>query len=128
MISFLLSFLLMTSNVPQSAYTSDVSTVSHRAAADFLPDGDLSKAAWKDAARVSFEHNYTGDNRYPELKTEVASLWTEKYVYFAFWCKYSKLNVYQGEDPAHERWQLWDRDVVEVFINPNPENVNHYYE
>jgi alpha-galactosidase len=78
--------------------------------------------------RATFDHNYTGDKRYPELKTEVASLWSDKYVYFAFWCKYRHLNVYQGEDPAKERWELWERDVVEVFLNPEPDKINHYYE
>lgn len=25
-------------------------------------------------------------------------------------------------------WQLWERDVVEVVLNPQRERVNHYYE
>src|SRR5437899_5536807 len=38
------------------------------------------------------------------------------------------MNVYEGEDPAKERWELWNRDVAEVFVNPEPARVNHYYE
>ena len=62
------------------------------------------------------------------LSTRVASLWTETYIYFAFWSRYDSLNLYEGENPNVERWRLWERDVVEVFLNPQPERVNHYFE
>ncbi len=54
----------------------------------------------------------------PEVETTVASLWTKHYLYLAYWCKYTTLNTYTGEDPSVQRWQLWDRDVVEAFIAP----------
>jgi alpha-galactosidase len=70
----------------------------------------------------------SGRPEYPESATEVASFWTANYVYFAFRCKYTTLNIYEGEDAAKERWELWNRDVAEVFLNPEPARVNHYYE
>lgn len=112
----------------QSPYTSDVRITARRAAQDFVPDGDLSKPAWRETEWVTFEHDMAGKRAYPQSETRVASLWTPVHVYFAFRCKYATLNVYQGEDPARERWELWNRDVVEVFINPQPQRVNHYYE
>lgn len=122
-------FLLATMSVPASSpYTSKVLLTSHHVTRDFVPDGNLNEGVWRLMPRATFDHNYTGEKRYPELKTEVASLWSEKYVYFAFWCTYRGLNVYKGEDPAKERWGLWERDVVEVFLNPEPERVKHYYE
>ena len=121
-------FLLTAMSTPPSSYTSNISLNSQHVTRDFAPDGDLDKGVWRLVSRVTFDHNYTGEKRYPELKTEVASLWSEKYVYFAFWCPYQHISVYKGEDPAKERWELWERDVVEVFINPEPKKVNHYYE
>ena len=59
---------------------------------------------------------------------QVASLWTPGYLYFAYWCRYQSLNIYAGEDSGKERWELWNRDVVEAFINPQPERFLHYYE
>jgi alpha-galactosidase len=121
--------LLATMNSPTAPpYTSKVVLTSQRVTRDFVPDGDLDKGVWRLMPRATFDHSYTGDRRYPELQTEVASLWSKKYVYFAFWCKYRDINVYKGEDPKKERWELWERDVVEVFINPEPGKVNHYYE
>ena len=113
---------------PQQSYSSDLQLFAKRGPADFSPDGDLSKAAWKHANAVKFNHDASGKSHYPEVSTRVASIWTETHIYFAFWARYDSMNVYEGEDPAVERWQLWDRDVVEVFLNPQPERVNHYYE
>jgi len=111
-----------------SAYTSELKTISRFSSEDFAPDGDLNKKVWLKANWVRFEHDMSGQRHYPQAETQVASLWTATYVYFAFRCKYSILNIYEGEDAAKERWELWKRDVVEVFANPQPEIVTHYYE
>lgn len=109
-------------------YTSDARTTAKFSSKDFVPDGDLSKKVWRQAEWVKFDHDMSGQPNYPEAATEVAAFWTSTYVYFAFRCKYTELNIYAGEDAAKERWELWDRDVVEVFANPEPARVNHYYE
>jgi hypothetical protein len=122
------------SSVPQTpsmsepAYSSSVEAETKHASANFLPDGDLTKPAWKHAKWLEFEQDASGKSHYPEAATRVASLWTETHIYFAFSCRYDALNIYEGEDPKAERWQLWDRDVVEIFLNPQPERVNHYFE
>ena len=115
-------------SVAEETYSSNVQIEARRSSGDFVPDGDLSKAFWKRADAVEFDHDASGKTHYPEAATRVASLWTEKYIYFAFWCHYDALNVYEGEDPAKERWKLWERDVAEVFLNPEPARVPHYYE
>ena len=109
-------------------YTSDVKIHSRFSPEGFTPDGNLEKPIWKKAEWVRFSHDMSGHPEYPESATEVASFWTANYVYFAFRCKYTTLNIYEGEDAVKERWELWNRDVVEVFINPEPVRVNHYYE
>jgi alpha-galactosidase len=113
---------------PQQIYATAAKLEVKRASADFLPDGDLSKPSWKRAQWTKFDREAYGNRRFPELSTRVASLWTEKYIYFAFSTRYDSLNVYQAEDPAVERWKLWERDVVEVFLNPQPGRIHHYYE
>lgn len=109
-------------------YLSSVAIISGFSRKDFVPDGDLKKKAWVKAKWIRFDHDMSGRLHYPEADTRVAALWTEKFVYFAFKCKYSALNVYEGEDASKERWELWNRDVAEVFINSQPERVSHYYE
>jgi len=123
-----LSGLGQIATMPQQSYASDMKLQSKRSVIDFLPDGDSSKPSWKQAESVEFDTSASGKSHFPEISTRVASVWTATHIYFLFSCRYDSLNVYQGEDPKVERWQLWDRDVAEVFLNPQPERVNHYYE
>ena len=117
-----------TASNPEQPYTSRVEAEAKHSSADFLPDGDLTAPAWKQAKWLEFDNDAPGKSHYREVTTRVASLWTETHIYFAFSSHYDSLNIYEGEDPKPERWQLWDRDVVEVFLNPQPERVNHYFE
>lgn len=110
------------------AYTSNAEITARFCRQDFVPDGDLSKPAWNRAPWAEFTHDMTGHKSYPEATTRVAVLWSRQYLYVGFSCRYDRLNVYEGEDAAKERWELWNRDVAEVFVNPQPERVNHYYE
>ena len=114
---------------PESGrYTSKLTMISKRLPGDFAPDGDLSKKAWKEVHRLTIDHDRFGKAPLPESQMQVASRWTPGYVYFAYWCRYRTLNVFTGEDPAKERPNLYIRDVVEAFINPQPEHFRHYYE
>jgi len=110
------------------SYPSKAEIISNLLARDFSPTGNLEDPVWKTADRVVFDHDWIGENHYPECTTQVASLWTPSNFYFAFWCRYTDLNVYTGEDRAIERYSLWDRDVVEVFLNPCPGQLNQYFE
>jgi hypothetical protein len=110
------------------AYSSSIVAIAKRAAGDFSPDGNLSKQVWKRAKWVEFDHDVSGKSNHPNAATHVSAVWTDQSVYFAFWCRYDSLNVYEGEDVAKERWELWNRDVAEVFLNPQPERITHYYE
>ena len=115
-------------NVPEKKqYIRKVSMTSKSLAADFVPDGNLTKSVWKDAVRVTLGDRMS-HKPLAGSETQVASLWTPHYIYLAYWCRYQSLNIYAGEDPAKERWELWNRDVVEAFINPQPERFLHYYE
>ncbi len=109
-------------------YLSDVRAASHYTPRNFTLDGDLEKPVWRTATWVAFDRDMKGERRYPEHETRVASLWSATHLYFAFHSRYTELNIYEGEDPAKERWELWEKDVVEVFLNPRPERVNQYYE
>jgi hypothetical protein len=115
-------------NVPEKKqYIRKVTMTSKFLAADFVPNGDLAKDVWKDATRVTLGDRFS-HNPLAGSETQAASLWTPHYIYLAYWCRYRSLNIYEGEDPAKERWELWNRDVVEAFINPQPERFLHYYE
>ena len=85
-------------------YLNSIETTATYSASDFAVDGDLSKAAWKKAKWTEFDHDPTGKTENPTVKTRVAAVWSDRYIYFAFSGRYESLNVYEGEDVAKERW------------------------
>lgn len=112
----------------QDEYLSSAETSAKYSPADFAPDGNLTKKIWRKANWVTFDHDVTGKIANPSVQTRVAAVWTQHYIYFAFSARYDSLNIYEGEDILKERWELWNRDVVEVFLNPEPDKMTHYYE
>jgi hypothetical protein len=125
------SLIAGTTDVPDSqsqSYVSNSQRTSKFISQDFVPDGNLNKTVWRSAPWVKVDQDAYKPIAYPQSATDIASLWTRDYVYFAFRCKYTSLNVYEGGDPSKDFMKLWERDVVEIFLNPHPEHMNQYYE
>jgi hypothetical protein len=122
------AFAHSASGLADDQYLNNIEASAKYSATDFAVDGNLSKPVWKTASWVEFDHDPTGKTENPSIKTRVASIWSDRHIYFAFSGHYDSLNTYVGEDVAKERWELWNRDVVEVFLNPQPERIPHYYE
>lgn len=95
---------------------------------DCKPDGNLGKRMWSTAKPIWFDQAAFSEFRYRNLKTKVASCWSAQFLYLAFSCPYETLTVYQRADVTIERDRLWERDVVEAFVNPEPQSPSHYYE
>ena len=71
----------------------------------------------------------------PELTTAVRALWSDKYLYLAYECPFTKLTVFDPPQFERKRFNLeqeetslWSRDVVEAFIGTQPENPRRYAE
>ncbi len=111
-----------------SPYSSEARISCKFFALDYVPDASLEKPVWREADWARFDYDMSGRPHYPEAETEAATFWTEGWIYFAYRCRFKGLNIYEGEDASVEKWGLWERDVVEAFINPAPDCVNHYYE
>ena len=125
------SLMVKAAKVPGSdpqTYLSNSQFVSKYAAQDYVPDGNLQKPVWRQAPWVKMAHDAFGPATVSQSATEIASLWTPAYVYFAYRCQYTTLNLYNSKDASKDYWQLWERDVVEVFLNPQPQRMRHYYE
>ena len=108
--------------------SSDYRVVAQRLEKDYLPDANLSKAAWQGGSRLTLVDTENPERSHPGAKTEAAVLWSPEHLYIAFWCHYAELNLYLGEDARQKRWELWNRDVAEVFLTPFPESPHRYWE
>jgi hypothetical protein len=65
---------------------------------------------------------------YPDLQTEIRGFWTDSDLYLLFICPYRSLNTFQPPQNDQPRRGLWDRDVVEMFLGDDWENIRHYRE
>ena len=73
---------------------------------------------WESATPIRFASDWQGKNYDSELKTEVRVLWSPAMLYLRFVCRYRELCVFSESDPNGRRQQLWERDVVEAFLQP----------
>ena len=83
---------------------------------------------WAQAPPVSFCADWRGQNADPARQTEVRALWTPSNLYLRFLCGFRELYVFDDSEANGRRDHLWDRDVAEAFIQPDPSRSSFYKE
>ncbi len=91
-------------------------------------DGFPTLTSWELAAPLRFNVDWQGKNADPERETEVRLLWTPEFLFVRFRAKYRAITVFPDAEPNGRRDQLWDRDVAEIFLQPDPSPPGRYYE
>jgi alpha-galactosidase len=77
------------------------------------------KAAWEKAPAFPFDHDWKGEDADQQRATEVRLLWTSETLYLRFHCKYEKIFVFPDARADGWRYELWERDVAETFLQPD---------
>lgn len=90
--------------------------------------GFPSEAAWEKVHATRFSADWQGKNADPQRETEVRMLWTLDTLYLRFRARYRGITVFSDAEPSGRRDQLWDRDVAEVFLQPNGSDPRRYKE
>ncbi len=95
-----------------------------------LPDADgfPTIVAWERSPRLSFNTDWQGKSADPERETEVQLLWTPEWLFLRFRARFRVITVFPDAEPNGRREQLWDRDVAEVFLQPDPSQPRRYKE
>src|SRR5579862_8838002 len=83
---------------------------------------------WAKARPISFRADWQGKNPDPERETTVRILWSESALFLRFECRYRELCLFDDSEPSGRRDQLWDRDVIEAFLQPDPSRPKFYRE
>jgi hypothetical protein len=83
---------------------------------------------WKNATSAWIVKDCARKLDYPKLKTQVKAFWTATDVYFLFISPYDTLNLFLPAQKDKARRGLWDRDVVEIFLGDDWQNIRHYRE
>jgi hypothetical protein len=86
------------------------------------------EADWNCAQPVSFFHDWQGRNADRQRQTEVALLWDDGVLYVQFLCHFRTITVFEDSDANGRRDALWDRDVAEVFLQPDRFGEKYYKE
>jgi alpha-galactosidase len=83
---------------------------------------------WQGATPAVFCWDWQGKNPSPDRETRVRALWTQETLFLRFECRYRELHMFSDSDPSGRRDQLWDRDVAEAFLQPDPSRPDAYKE
>jgi hypothetical protein len=101
---------------------------------DFELSGSLDDAAWETAKPVFIDQQAVDAGVVPKMSTPVRALWSDRFLYLAYECPFTKLTIFPGPTPG-ERFDLqnrgaslWDRDVVEAFVGTEPSAIRKYSE
>lgn len=85
-------------------------------------------SSWKLASPLCFDADWQGKNPDPERETEVRLLWTPETLFLRFQSRYRTITIFPDAEASGRRDQLWDRDVAEVFLQPDRSNLRCYKE
>jgi hypothetical protein len=89
---------------------------------------DPASGTWASAGTTWISRDCSKSVDFPSLKTEVRVFWTDTDVYLLFICPYSELNLFLPAQNKQARSHLWDRDVIEIFLGDDWQNIQHYRE
>ena len=91
-------------------------------------EGFPSWTCWESAAPLRFSTDWRGTNADSARETEVRLLWTLEILFLRFQARYRTITVFADAEANGRRDQLWDRDVVEAFLQPDQSNPRRYKE
>jgi alpha-galactosidase len=91
-------------------------------------EGFPKQSSWEVAKVFRFNADWQGKNADAERETEVRILWTPEVLNLRFQARYRVITVFTDAEPSGRRDQLWDRDVAEVFLQPNLSEPRRYKE
>jgi hypothetical protein len=94
-----------------------------------LSVADLRNAHWDKAHPVKIDRYWSDDPAPASRQAEARILWSDKALHLRFICHQDEPLIVNDKPQQEERTMgLWDRDVCEIFIAPDPAVVEHYFE
>lgn len=122
------SQFLMPQEKPSPCISTIDTVVAIRVPHEISLDAQHPAPEWQFASPVTYCADWQGANPDPARQTEVRVLWTPNTLYLRFECRYRELFVFDDSDANGRRDQLWDRDVAEAFLQPDPSRPRYYRE
>ncbi len=109
--------------------TDEKQIIEARHTATDLSVGDLKNAEWNKAQPIRIERYWTGEQAPAARHCEARILWSEKALHLRFVGPQTEpLIVSPAPQTAQKTMGLWNRDVCEIFIAPDPSVMARYFE
>lgn len=90
---------------------------------------DLENPHWKKATPIAITRTWAGVPAPHERHAEARILWSDEALHIRFVCQQNEpLIINPKPQVAKKTIGLWDRDVCEIFIAPDPQQINRYFE
>ncbi len=91
--------------------------------------GEFDHPVWSQSKPVQIAHYWSGTPAPPSRRAEARLLWSSEALCARFACPQAEPLVISSSPQTNVKTlELWDRDVCEVFLAPNPSAPNHYFE
>lgn len=85
-------------------------------------------SAWQHAPALQYHHDWQGQNPDAQRATEVRLLWSPETLFIRFHCNYRTITVFPDARADGWRYEMWDRDVAETFLQPDATDAMVYTE
>ena len=103
--------------------------VEARYVATDLEVTDLQSGEWDSAQAVPLERYWSGEPAPAERHAEARILWSETALHVRFVARQTEPLIANANPQTDSKTLgLWDRDVCEIFIAPDPNHVERYLE
>lgn len=89
----------------------------------------LDHPAWSNSKPIQITRYWSGETAPTERHAEARIIWTTTSLLAHFKCNQEEpLVVAQSPQTGQKTVGLWDRDVSEIFIAPDPDQLTRYFE
>jgi alpha-galactosidase len=104
-------------------------TIEAKYTANDLGAAQVDHDAWKQASAICINRYWSGTAAPASRHAEAGIIWTEEALCVRFVCRQHEPLVVSATPQIKEKTiGLWDRDVCEIFIAPDPHEPNRYFE
>jgi alpha-galactosidase len=90
---------------------------------------DLDSKAWRSCAPIGISKLWSGEAALERRHAQASILWTDKALNVRFVCTQQEPLVMSANPVLNQKTiGLWDRDVCEIYVAPDPNNDSRYFE
>jgi hypothetical protein len=94
-----------------------------------IAESDFDNQIWEECRPVAIEHYWSGEPAPSTRHAEARICWSEEALLVRFICNQQEpLIVSSNPITDKKTLGLWDRDVCEIFVAPDPANTSAYFE